>query len=295
MSEVPGQEGYGGYGPFHHGDAQPDAPPAAPETPAEKAAHQEPTYQETRPQSGPPASDSWSLFPDGGPGSPSWQPRIVPSPKPRRKPIVVAALLGLLAGLLVFGSTGYLVGYQTAPTPAPPKPTPSQSPSLPAFEQAQLELNKPKFNSPLTPIANSWLPWIAGCQRSGEKDAPRAGDGEDTRVTCHYANTNIYFIQYKSADERDKAYTRYLGQNIDAKQLTPGVAEPTSKKTTSGAVNGRYVEFAFRASADPSAKTICGVWWADSTAPIAAYILAYWSDGLGNNWEPLRDVWRRYS
>lgn len=294
MSEVPGQEGYGGYGPFQQRDVRRDQP-AAPEMPTEEPTYLEPTYQATRPQSGPPASDSWSLFPGGGPGSPSWQPRIVPSPKPRRKPIVLAALLGLLAGLLVFGSTGYLVGYRTAPTPPPPKPTPSQSPSLPPFEQAQLELNKPKFTSALIPIANSWLPWIAGCQRSGEKDAPRAGDGEDTRVTCHYANTNIYFIQYKSADERDKAYTRYLGQNIDAKQLTPGVAEPTSKKTTSGEVNGHYVEFAFRTSTDPTAKTICGVWWADANAPIAAYILAYWSDGLGENWEPLRDVWRRYS
>jgi hypothetical protein len=78
-------------------------------------------------------------------------------------------------------------------------------------------------------------------------------------------------------------------------QLAPGVAEPTSKKTTSGSVNGRYVEFAFKASTDANAKTISGIWWADATAPIAAYVLTYWTDGLGADWEPPRDLWRRYS
>jgi hypothetical protein len=235
------------------------------------------------------------MFPDGGPGSPSWQPRIVPSPKPRRGRIIGAALLGLLAGLLVFGSTGYLVGYETAPAPAPTKPAPSPTPSLRAFERTQLALNKPKIPSELTPIADSWLPWITDCARSGAKDGPRAGDGEDTRVACHYANMSVYFIQYKSTDDRDKAYAKYLGQNIDAKQLAPGVAEPATRKTTSGLVNGRYVEYAFKTSADPNAKAVCGLWWADATAPIAAYVLAYWTDGLGESWEPLRDVWRQYS
>jgi hypothetical protein len=290
VSEVPGDEGHRGYGPFHGGDAQPAAPePVA----AEGATDGVTAYQS--PAQTRPAADSWSLFPDGGPGSPSWQPRIVPTPRPSRRRVVVAALLGLLAGLLVFGPTGYLTGYATAPAPVRVKPTPSPSTRLPEFERTQLALNKPKFPSTLTPIATSWLPWVAGCQRSGDKDAPRAGEGEDTRVTCHYSNTSIFFIQYRSTDDRDKAYTRYLGQNIDAKQLAPGVAEPATKKTTSGAVNGHYVEFAFRTSTDANAKTICGVWWADATAPIAAYVLAFWTDGLGENWEPIRDVWRRYS
>jgi hypothetical protein len=267
MSTVPGDEGNGGYGPF-----------------------------QTPPQSAPPA-DSWSLFPDGGPGSLSWQPRIVPIPKPARGPIISAALLGLVAGLLVFGPTGYLVGHQTAAAPAPkPASSPnSGTPVLPLFEHAQLQLNKPKFTSELTPIANSWLPWMTGCAKNGDKDGPRLGDGEDARVACHYANATIFFVRYKSTDERDKAYTKYLAQNIDAKHLASGVGEPTTKKTTSGTVNGRYVEFAYKTSNDANGKPVCGMWWSDASAPIAAYLLAYWSEGLGENWEPLRDVWRRYS
>jgi hypothetical protein len=239
------------------------------------------------------------LFPDGGPGSPSWQPRIVPTPKPSRRRVVTAALLGLLAGLLVFGSAGFFAGYAIAPedapgTPAPSKTVPSGSPLLPAFERTQLELNKPKFPAALLPIANSWLPWINSCASSADPDGPHAGDGEDSRVACHYANANIYFVRYKSTDERDKAYTKYLGENIDAKQLAPGVAAPATRRTKSGGVTGRYVEYAFKTSGDPNAKVVCGIWWADATAPIAAYIIAYWADGLGERWEPLRNLWRRY-
>jgi hypothetical protein len=248
------------------------------------------------PEAGP-QSDSWSLFPDGGPGSASWQPRIAPVTKPPRGRIVRAALLGLAAGMLVFAPLGYFAGHETGPAPAPSHAASSTSgPSvLPLFEYTQLQLNKPKFTSELTPIANSWLPWVTGCAKSGDKDGPRAGDGEDSRVACHFSNTTIFFVRYKSTDERDKAYTKYLAQNIDAKQLTPGVSEAATKKTTSGTVTGRYVEFAYKTSNDANGKAVCGVWWADANAPIAAYLLAYWTDGLGESWEPLRDVWRRYS
>ncbi|GAA1816418.1 hypothetical protein HC028_10305 [Planosporangium flavigriseum] len=291
-STVPGEEGGGRYGPFQNGQGQPPtSDPPAPE---------QPTYQapaSPQPQPAPPV-DSWSLFPDGGPGSPSWQPRITPVPKPARGPVVRAALLGLLAGLLVFGPTGYLVGHQSTPAPAPPEkrsPATSTAQVLPLFEHTQRQLNTPKFPNELTPIANSWLPWITGCAKNGDKDGPRLGDGEDSRVACHYANATIFFVTYKSPDERDKAYTKFLAQNIDAKRLAPGVGEPTTKKTTSGTVNGRYVEFAYKTTNDATGKPVCGVWWSDANAPIAAYLLAYWSEGLGESWEPLRDVWRRYS
>jgi hypothetical protein len=363
VSEVPGHERYGGYGPFQHRNPQPSASepnpaqaeqpqghppqgqpvesarPAATDAPtagiaypqdpvyapAEPVTDQSQAYPEAaavhpapqsgapytapqsgppyqapghiRPLSGPPEADSWSMFPDGGPGSPSWQPRIVPTPKQPRGRIIGAALVGLLAGLLVFGPTGYLVGYRTAPAPkpTPSKPAASGAAALPPFERTLLELNKPKFTSELAPIATSWLPWISNCAKSGSKNGPDLSTGEEVRVACRYANTSIYFVQYKTADERDKAYTRHVGQNIDAKQMAPGVAKPTTKRTTSGEVNGRYVEYAFKTSSDANGKTMCGLWWSDSTTPIAAYLVAYWDDELGQSWEPMRDLWRRYS
>jgi hypothetical protein len=320
VSEVPGDERVGGYGPFHHGNTQPATPypvtpqqaapqqPPAPQQaapPSQQVAYNEASYpaatyhppaQPVRPQSAPPANDSWSLFPDGGPGSPSWQPRIVPSPKPPRKRIIGAALIGLAAGLLIFGPSGFLVGYQAAPTPPPaPKPTPSATPSLPTFQRTQLELNKRKFPSELTPIASNWMPWVTTCAKSGEPNAAPLAEDEAVRVSCNYANTSIVFIQYKTTDARDKAYAKYLAQNIDAKQMAPGVGEPATKKTTSGAVSGRYIEYAYKSRPDAAGKTVCGMWWSDDKAPIAAYVLAFWADGLGESWEPLRDLWRRYS
>jgi hypothetical protein len=270
-------------------------------TSAEETAAQQPRAEQSQAPPGQapfasPVGDPWSLYPDGGgPGSPSWQPRIVPSPKPSRRRIVVAAVLGLIGGLVLFGPTGYLVGHRAAPAPASsPAPLPSVSP-LPSFERAQLELNKPHLPGELSAVATSWLPWITNCVSSGEKDGPRLGEGEQVRMACRYSNISVFFVRYTSTDDRDKAYTRYLGQNIDAKQLAPGVAEPDTRTTTSGTVNGRYVEYAFKSSADANAKTVCGMWWSDATEPIAAYLLAFWADGLGEKWEPLRDLWHRYS
>src|SRR5439155_21328398 len=130
-------------------------------------------------------------------------------------------LVGLLAGLLVFGTTGFFAGYVAAPDPPrrpAPKPTPTRT--LPLFERTQLTLNEPQVPEALMPIARPWLPWINTCTR------PRPGAGEAARVSCHYANADVFFVQYRSADDREKAYAGYLGQNIDAKRLAPGVAAP---------------------------------------------------------------------
>jgi hypothetical protein len=208
--------------------------------------------------------------------------------------MVVSGLLGLLAGLLAFGPTGFLVGYQTAPARSP-QPSNTIGTALPPFERAQLNLNKPKFDGELATIAEPWLPYVTGCMKSSEKGAPALGDGEDAGVFCRYANVSVYFVKYKSVDARDKARTKTTAQNIDAKQMAPGVGNPTPKRATSGKADGTYIEYAFRSSADTTNRTICGVWWDDTRTPVAAYMLAYWSEGMGESWEPLRDVWRRYS
>ena len=159
------------------------------------------------------------------------------------------------------------------------------------FEQAQLATNQGKFSGDLATIAGPWLPHVAGCG----KDQARPADGEETRMLCRYGNANIFFVEYRSTDERDKARTRYLAQNIDAKQLTPGVTEGSAKrKTTSGKADGDYLEFAFKNSPDANARVVSGVWWDNSATPVGVFILAFWDD-IGQKWEPLRDVWRRYA
>ena len=60
-------------------------------------------------------------------------------------------------------------------------------------------------------------------------------------------------------------------------------------------MNGRYIEFAYKTAPDPDPRPVCGMWWSDANAPIAVYMLSFWTDGVGASWEPMRDVWRRYS
>ncbi len=77
---------------------------------------------------------------------PSWEPRIVPSPPPRRGRLLVSGLAGL-AGLLIFGATGFFVGRSTAPQavqpPVPRSATPPAS-TLSPYETVQQAANKPK-------------------------------------------------------------------------------------------------------------------------------------------------------
>jgi hypothetical protein len=37
------------------------------------------------------------------------------------------------------------------------------------------------------------------------------------------------------------------------------------------------------------------MWWDDARTPVAGYLLAYWKEGLGEKWEPMRDLWSRYA
>jgi hypothetical protein len=297
VSEVPGIDGedYRVYGPFRQESDQPPAEPASGQ-PATSNATSAPPYHAHLSEapvqpSGPPATDSWSAFSEGGPGSPNWQPRIVPTPKPPPGRILRAGLLGLLGGLLVFAPAGYAVGHLAAPEPAPkPPPTPAATRALlPPFEQNQLTLNKAKFTGPLATVAEPWMPYISNCA----KESARAGDGEAIRLQCHYDAVSVYFVQYRSTDDRDKARTRYVAQSIDAKQLTPGAGGVSKKKTTSGRANGDYLEFAFRSNTDPGGRVVSGIWWDNTATPVAAYMLAFWPD-VGESWEPLRDVWHRY-
>jgi hypothetical protein len=201
-----------------------------------------------------------------------------------------------LAGLLIFGTGGWFLGQATAdgadPAPtATPTATASAAPTAGAYEQNQIAINQPKLAGSLAAVAQGWLPHLSGCARSGEKDGPTLDKGEKLRVRCEMDAMSVIFVEYLTAADRDKAQVKTLGQNVDARQLTPGVGPAAVRATPSGRTNGNYVEFAYQATG----RTVSGIWWDDSATPVAAYLLAYWKEGAGEKWEPMRDIWARYA
>src|SRR3712207_2453974 len=99
------------------------------------------------------------------------------------------------------------------------------------------------------------------------------------------------FVEYKSTADRDKARVTTLGQNVDARTQTPGAGAADERATPAGRSNGNYVEYAYKVSG----RTVAGILWDDTSTPVAAYLLAYWKEGTGEKWDPMRDVWARYA
>jgi len=265
------------------GHAGPPAVPAStePPTPAQWS-----PPQQRIPWTDPPATQ------DGQ----TWQPRITPSP-PRKPRLGLGILIGVLVGLLVFGTAGFFAGRATAPEPKA-QPTASATPrptgSLPAYEAGQLELNRKKFTGDLATLAEPWLAVVGGCSNSADQFGPKLDAGEQTRVFCELNNLSVFFVQYKSIADRDAKRATRQKQNTDAQALTPGAAGPSQKSTPSGKATGNYIEYAYRGGSGNQARTTSGVWWEMDKAPVAAFIEVYWSD-IGEKWDPLRDVWQRYS
>lgn len=236
------------------------------------------------------------LFPGEGP---SWQPRIVPSPPPQRGKLLKGLIIGLACGLLAFGASGFFIGRYTADAsaggPGPTTPTAAPSPTLPPYEQSQRELNAEKFTGDLAAFAEPWLPYVSGCAQDGEPGGPQLRAGESRRVLCEYGAMSLFFVQYKSISERDKVRARNLVQNVEARELAPGVAGgENARKAPSGRSEGSYIEYAFRSDGAP-VRTVSGVWWDKEEAPVGAFLLAFWAEGVGEDWEPIRDVWKRHA
>ena len=223
-------------------------------------------------------------------------PRIEPTPKQPKSRLIVPALAGLVAGLLIFGTAGWFAGRATAPDAGPGEPVvaqPSVSPSTSqgVYEQTLVTINQPKFAGPLGTVAQGWMPHLSGCSRNGDKGGPALNKGEKARVRCEMDAMSVIFVEYATTADRDKARVTTLGQNVDARTLTPGVGAAAQRATPSGRTNGNYVEYAYKVSG----RTVAGIWWDDNATPVAAYLLAYWKEGTGEKWEPMRDIWARYA
>ncbi|MCO8270961.1 hypothetical protein M1L60_10185 [Actinoplanes sp. TRM 88003] len=219
--------------------------------------------------------------------------RIEPSPPPQRSRLFVGLLAGLVVGLLLFGAGGFFAGRATAPkaeaAPAP-APTSTAGDSLGVFEQNQVAVNSPDFKgTALTTLAEGWLPYLSTCSR------PKPNGGEKVRVRCTLDGMSAIFVEYESVAERDKARVKAMGQAVDARTLTPGVAPAAERSTPSGRTTGNYLEYAYRLTEGGTTRTVSGMWWDDAQTPVAGYLLAYWEEGLGEKWEPMRDLWSRYA
>jgi hypothetical protein len=55
------------------------------------------------------------------------------------------------------------------------------------------------------------------------------------------------------------------------------------------------VEYAYTVTELTIKRIVGDIWWDGSRTPVAAYMLAYWKDGVGESWESMRDVWSRYA
>jgi hypothetical protein len=229
---------------------------------------------------------------------PSWEPRIVPSPPPQRGKLLVGVLAGLAAGLLIFGATGFFVGRSTAPR-AVPSPVPSASavparPSLSPYETAQQAANEPKFPPALETIAAPWLPYVGGCLRDGQPSV-KLLRGEKSRVRCEHGDVVFMFVEYTSVAERDKVRIANLSKNVDARRLTPGVLAQREGPTPSGRTTGDYVEYAYTLPSGTGKVPVAALWWDDASAPVGAYMIAFWRDKLGGSWDPLRALWAKHA
>jgi hypothetical protein len=101
------------------------------------------------------------------------------------------------------------------------------------------------------------------------------------------------FVEYRSVADRDRARKRTAGTGDPG--LAPGIAAPDRRSAPSGRTTGNYVEYAYRVTEQGGVRTVNGIWWDDDKTPIGGYLLAFWKEGLGERWEPMRDLWSRYA
>ncbi|GLY94767.1 hypothetical protein [Actinoplanes sp. NBRC 103695] len=240
------------------------------------------------------SDDRFGFEPGPRPG-----PRIEPSPPKQRNKLVFGILAGLAAGLLIFGAPGFFIGRETAPSaspePATPAPSTSAAPAFGVYEQSQIELNKARLTDALAPAAQGWLPYLSNCEKNGEVGGPILNKGEKTRVRCRLDGMSMIFVEFATVTDRDKARVKTLSQNVDARTLTPGVGPAGDKATPSGRTSGSYVEYAYTVEENRARQTVAGIWWDDTKTPVAAYMLAFWKSGVGEDWAPMRDLWGRYA
>jgi hypothetical protein len=216
--------------------------------------------------------------------------RITPVERPPRSRTGIWAVAVALTAVLA-GGIGLLAGSALGSDAESPEPGPSSS-ALPLFEATQASLNKAKFDGDLVPLAEPWLDKMGGCAVNGEVGGPQLPADEKKHVFCRYGGVSLHFGQYAGRTEKDAARAYRQQLNLAGGALAPGLREAT--RTTGGVTGatGSYIEYAFKGQ---DGRTICGVWWDRDDESSAFYMETLCENGLGGNWDPLRDLWRRTS
>jgi hypothetical protein len=241
--------------------------------------------------------DPYGLVPDvqpmsgGGLGGSPYARRITPSPPPPRGKLVLGLVIGLIAGIVLAGTAGFLVGRGTGGRGVgggEPVAAPS---SQPGYLGDLVAANRAKFAGELAALAQPWLADMSGCLTNSDGGGPQLGKGEQAHVLCRDGAMYVHFVTYASADEKaaDRGYRQQLA--LGSQAILPGLEQPGRKLGGVTGAAGTYVEYAARAAKNPA---LCGVWWDLDNTASAVYVDVL-CDSLGGKWDPLRAVWQRHS
>jgi hypothetical protein len=218
-------------------------------------------------------------------GSP-YARRIEPSPPPPRRKLFLGLAVGLVAGLLVFGTAGFLVGRGSVDERPVATPTP-----VPSYVAGVIADNESKLTGELAVLAKPWIADISGCAGETDPGGPQLGPGERRHVLCRAGGMYLHFVTYVSADEKgtDRSYRQQLALGTGA--ILAGSEQPARKLGGSTGAPGTYVEYATRG---PKSPALCGVWWDldDSASSVYVDVLC---ESLGGKWDPLRAMWQLHS
>ncbi|MEH1017689.1 hypothetical protein V6U90_32020 [Micromonospora sp. CPCC 206060] len=205
-------------------------------------------------------------------------------PKAGRVRVVAAILAGAAVGA---GITNWTTS-PSAQNPTMPHPTEAAED---LFDQRQASVNRSQIpTQQLAEFAAPWLARIGNCTSNTASTGQQPGDGEQTRTRCTAGIVTVYWISYRNLADRDAAHARYVAQAARSQDLAPGMQPPTP--TTTGHTAQLRVEYAYRVpTGTHTGQTVAALWWSDPAQPVAGVLTAYWTDGLGSSWGPLRDLW----
>jgi hypothetical protein len=208
---------------------------------------------------------------------------------PSRGKLLLGPAIGLLAGLLLFGTAGFFVGRGHAPAAAARvsrQPTPE-----PSVVAALVANNRAKFSGELREPAEPWLADLSGCLDDHDQSGPKLAPGEQQHVLCRDGSLYVHFVTYSSADEKesDRGYREQLALGTSA--ILAGSEQPGRKLGGRTGAPGTYVEYA---TAPAHSAALCGIWWDRDNTASAVYSDAL-CDSLGGTWDPLRAVWQQHS
>lgn len=232
------------------------------------------------------------VHPAGGVSTPA-HAAIPHSDRPRtsRARLVAMILAVLLAGAGL--GTGFASWF--APTSSESPRDRSTKDAEGPFAERQASVNRSHIpTKQLAEFAAPWLDRMGDCTGDTQSGGPERGDGEQRRTRCTAGIATVYWISYRSIADRDAAQARYADQAAQSQHLAPGMLQPSP--AAADHAPQLHVEYAYQVPAGRHAgQTVAALWWSDPAQPVAGVLTAYWEEGLGSSWAPLRDLWRNTS